>query len=97
MGSRWNFVASWMLYAFAFEGHMAKPSWCLAVTIRYFIPAPLIRLTHSSALNFTGSNGATTRSLYSFSGIFCMRIRCSAYPEKGLPFHSPAGPEYTPQ
>ena len=57
------------------------------------MPAPLMSLTHSSALNFVGLNGATTFCLYSVSGIFWMRIRCSAYPLNGLLFHSPPGPE----
>src|SRR5215469_13575652 len=53
--------------------------------------------THSAASNFTGLNLATTSRLYSSSGIFLMRIKCSAYPRTACPFHSPPGPEYTPQ
>ena len=35
---------------------MPKPSWCLLVMTRYFMPAFLATATHCLASNFTGLN-----------------------------------------
>jgi len=37
-----------------FDGQMQNPSWCLEVMTRYFVPAALATLTHSSASNAVG-------------------------------------------
>src|SRR5436190_1283293 len=62
---------------------MAKPSWCLEVMTRYFMPASLASCTHSSALNLTGLN-CLARSSYSAIGIRARFMIHSPMPGMGL-------------
>lgn len=48
--SRLNGVASTTLNLSTLEWYMAKPSWCLLVNTRYFIPQSFANFTISSAL-----------------------------------------------
>jgi hypothetical protein len=76
-----------------FESNRQKPSWCLLVITRYFIPAAAAVFAHSSASNFTGSKRGWSFS-YSSTGIFALSRIHSAWPllAFGSPIgHSPAG------
>src|SRR3954454_19281602 len=86
MGSLPYGVASTMSYDVSLLSNMQKPSWCLLVTVRYFIPAALASLTHSSASNFTGLNRGGSFS-YSEIGILSLFITHTPLPRS----------EYTPQ
>ena len=68
IGSRPNGVASTMSYSVTFESYMQKPSWCLAVIVRYFWPARFASETQASASNFVGLNCLASCS-YSAIGI----------------------------
>ena len=75
---------------------MAKPSWCLAVIVTYFIPASLARRTHSLASKRTGLNWEASFS-YSPTGILPSCMIHSPMLGVLQPFHSPASAEYRPQ
>src|SRR5258708_4549527 len=74
----------------ALDPNIANPSWCLDVITMYFMPEFLAIATHSSALNFTGSNRGASCS-YSRTGILAWFMIHSPRPGTGCPFHWPAG------
>ena len=65
-----------MLKGSALVANMAKPSWCLAVMTRYFMPASRASFTQASASNCTGLNWGATAA-YSAMGILAWSMICS--------------------
>ena len=70
----------------SFESNRQKPSWCLAVSTAYFMPACFARRAHARASKSTGLN-SSKNGLYCSSGISSTERT-----------HSPrAGIAYSPQ
>ena len=79
-----------MLKRSARDPNMAKPSWCLAVMTKYFMPASAASSAHASASKPDGSNPLASPS-YSETGMRALNMIHSPIPGYVVPFHSPAG------